>query len=166
MAASNRLERMIDRLNAQRNCLALAIELTTGLPGPVIEFGLGKGRTYDFLRTRLPERAIFVFDREIHCPADCLPPPERLLLGDFRDTVPDALARIGEPAALLHFDVGSGDLEADAALVAWLAPAAAPLARRGAVVVADRAMTVAGWRELALDPGTGDGAHFVYRVER
>lgn len=165
MVATNRLESMIRRLTAQRNCLALAIELIAEMPGPVLEFGLGKGRTYDFLRNRLPDRCIFAFDRDIHCPPDCLPAPDRLFLGDFRVTLPEALGRIGTPAALAHFDVGSEDLAADARLVAWLAPAAAPLLRPGAVVVSDRAMAVPVWRAQSLAPGTGDGNHFVYRVE-
>ena len=31
--------------------------------GPVIELGLGNGRTYDHLRERLPGRRIIAFDR-------------------------------------------------------------------------------------------------------
>ncbi len=166
MPPDNRLERMIARLAAQRDCLARAIELIADLPGPVLEFGLGKGRTYDFLRARLPDRALFAFDREIHCPADCVPPPGRLFLGEFRDTLPEARDRLAGTAALAHFDVGSEDLERDSALVAWLAPAAAPLLRAGAAVVSDRPMTAPGWREIALPDGVGDGRHHLYRVEK
>ena len=61
---TNRLEQMIRRLTAQRNCLEFAAEMVAGLPGPVLEFGLGKGRTYDFLRERFSEREIFVFERD------------------------------------------------------------------------------------------------------
>jgi len=165
MPPDNRLERMIDRLVAQRDCLARAAALIAALPGPVLEFGLGKGRTYDFLRTRLPERELLAFDREIHCPADCVPPPGRLFLGEFRDTLPEARARLAGTAALAHFDVGSEDLDRDAALVAWLAPAAAPLLRTGAAVVSDRPMAAPGWREIALPEGVGDGRHHLYRVE-
>ncbi len=165
MAATNRLERMIERLTAQRDLLAQAIERVADLPGPVLEFGLGKGRTYDFLRERLPGREIFAFDRELHCPPDCVPDAAHLLLGDFRDTVPGALARIGAAAALAHFDVGTEDLAADAALVAWLGPAAAPLLRPGGGVVADREMRVAGWTPAPLDATLGDGRHYLYRVD-
>ena len=161
MAATNRLERMIDRLTAQRDLLARAIVLVGDLSGPVLEFGLGKGRTYDFLRQCVGDREIFAFDREVHCPPDCLPDARHLLLGDFRDTVPGALARIGAPAALAHFDVGTEDLAADAALVAWLGPAAAPLLRPGGAVVADREMRVAGWTPAPLDATLGDGRHYL-----
>ncbi len=165
MSPDNRLERMIARLAAQRDCLARAIALIADLPGPALEFGLGKGRTYDFLRKRLSGRALFAFDREIHCPPDCVPPPERLFLGEFRDTLPEARARLAGTAALAHFDVGSEDPDRDAALVAWLAPAAAPLLRVGAAVVSDRPMRAPGWREIALPQGVGDGLHHLYRVE-
>ncbi len=164
-AATNRLDRMIGRLTAQRDCLMLAFGMIAGLPGPVLEFGLGKGRTYDFLRTRLPDREIYAFDRDIYCLPDCLPDADYLVLGEFQDTVPQMPARIGATAALLHFDVGSDDRGLDAELVAWLASAAAPLARPGAVVVADRPMAHPAWRPETLPPGVGDGSHFVYRVE-
>ena len=59
MTPTNRLEQMIRRLTAQRNCLAFAAEMVVDLPGPVLEFGLGKGRTYDFMRECLPERDIY-----------------------------------------------------------------------------------------------------------
>ena len=165
MTTSNRLERMIDRLTAQRDLLARAIALVGDLPGPVLEFGLGKGRTYDFLRERLPGREIFAFDCDVHCPPDCVPDGAHLLLGEFRDTVPGALARIGAAAALAHFDIGTEDRAADARLVAWLGPAAAPLLRLGGAVVADREMRVAGWTPAPLDATLGDGRHYLYRVD-
>ncbi len=165
MAATNRLERMIDRLTAQRDLLVRAIALVGDLPGPVLEFGLGKGRTYDFLRACLPGREIFAFDRGLHCPADCVPDAAHLILGEFRDTVPGALARIGAAAALAHFDIGTEDRAADAALVAWLGPAAAPLLRPGGVVVADREMRVTGWTAAPLDATLGDGRHYLYRID-
>jgi len=166
MTTGNRLDRMIARLVAQRDCLTLAIAMIGKLPGPVLEFGLGKGRTYDFLRARLADREIFVFDREIHCPPDCVPPAGRLFLGEFRETVPEARRALGDHcAALAHFDVASEDRARDAELIAWLAPAAAPLMRPGAAVVADRPMAAPGWRAVALPSGLGDGRHFVYRVE-
>lgn len=166
MTETNRLDRMIFRLETQRKFLLRAIELVAAVPGPVLEFGLGKGRTYDFLRRRLRNRRIFAFDREIHCPPDCVPEDAFLLLGDFRDTVPGALARIGEPAALAHFDIGSEDGRVDAELAAWLAPAAAPLIGRGGVVVSDRPMSAPGWTALPPPSGAHDGRHFIYRVER
>ena len=161
----NRLEQMIHRLTAQRNCLDLAARLIEDLPGPVLEFGLGKGRTYDYLRHRLPERRIVAFDREVHCPPDCVPAPGDLMLGEFRDTIPGALGGIGEAAALAHFDIGSEDPGADDRLAAWLAPAAAPLIRPRGVIVSDRAMSAPGWIDVPLPDGARSEGHFVYRNE-
>ena len=60
----SRLERFIRRLRAQRACPDAAESLVRDLEGPVLEFGLGNGRTYDHLRQRFPDREIFVFERQ------------------------------------------------------------------------------------------------------
>ena len=57
----SRLDSFIRRLEAQRACLEYAAGQIRDLPGPVLELGLGNGRTYDHLRELLPEREIFVF---------------------------------------------------------------------------------------------------------
>ena len=62
----SRLDSMIGRLMAQRACLDWVASAIGGLPGPVLEIGLGNGRTYDHLRGRLPQREIHVFDRWCH----------------------------------------------------------------------------------------------------
>ena len=165
MDLPNRLDRMIMRLTAQRNCLAQGLPLIADLSGPILEFGLGKGRTYDYLRSHAKGRRIIAFDREIHCPPGCVPAPDDLVLGDFHDTVPGAMDRIGEPAALAHFDVGSEKPDVDTALVTWLATAADPLVAAGGIVIADRAMSNPRWHLLPAPPGGSDGHHFMYRVE-
>ena len=79
----SRLDTFIRRLQAQRLCLDVLAERLQGLPGPVLELGLGNGRTYDHLRERFPGRAIFVFDRQVAAHPDCIPPAEQLRLGDL-----------------------------------------------------------------------------------
>ncbi len=69
----SRLDSFIRRALAQRDCLGDAARLIDGLPGPVIELGLGNGRTYGHLRTLLPAREIFVFDRQVMAHPDCVP---------------------------------------------------------------------------------------------
>jgi hypothetical protein len=59
----SRLDSFIRRVQAQRACLDRAAELIADVPGPVLELGLGNGRTYDHLREQLPARRIFVFER-------------------------------------------------------------------------------------------------------
>ena len=105
--AGDRLTRMIARLETQRACLAWAIDAVADLDGPVLEIGLGKGRTYDYLRHHACERDIQVFDRDVHCPDDVRPPVDRLTLGDFRDTLAAAADRLPPAAALAHADIGS-----------------------------------------------------------
>ena len=86
----SRLDSFIRRLQAQQACLELAIARIAELPGPVLELGLGNGRTYDHLRELLPGREIFVFEREVRAhPAD-RPDRHHLFLGDFRETLASA----------------------------------------------------------------------------
>ena len=160
----SRLDSVIRRLQAQRDCLALAARLIARVPGPVLEFGLGNGRTFDHLRSLLPRRELFVFDRHIAAHPDSVPATEHAILGDFRDTVPRAAARINPRAALAHFDIGCGDAATDAAISAYLGPAAAPLMAVGAIVVSDQEMKVPAWSGLALPRGVADGRYFMYRV--
>ena len=60
----NRLDRMIARLTTQRACLSAALALITDIPGPILEIGFGKGRSYDFLRHAAPSREIYAFDHD------------------------------------------------------------------------------------------------------
>jgi hypothetical protein len=160
----SRLESFIRRLEAQRDCLALAASLIADVPGPVLELGLGNGRTFDHLRQLLPGREIFVFDRRISAHADCVPDGRHLLLGELAETLPGALSRIGAPAALAHCDLGSGDAVRDRALAVAVGPALAPLLAPGAIVVGDQDYGVAGWRPLAPPPSVASGRYFIYRV--
>ena len=61
----SRLDSAIRRLQAQRACLDLAIERISELDGPILELGLGNGRTFDHLREHTAGRQIYVFDRRI-----------------------------------------------------------------------------------------------------
>ncbi len=159
----SRLNSFIRRVTAQRDCLDAAARLVAGLPGPALELGLGNGRTFDHLRRILPDRAIYVFERRVAAHPDCIPDDDHLLLGDFRDTVPAAPARIGAPAALAHCDIGSGDRAATAELAAWLGPALVPLLADGAVVVGDQPFAVPALTPLPLPDGVAPGRYHMYR---
>ncbi len=160
----SRLDSFIRRLSAQRDCLAEAARLIAGLPGPVLELGLGNGRTYDHLRETLPGREIFVFDRRIAAHPDCIPDTDHMMLGDFAETLPGVAARLPAPVALAHMDVGRHDPAANAAQCALVAGAVAPLMAAGGVIVADQAMGQPGWTPLALPDGVPDDRYFMYRV--
>jgi hypothetical protein len=160
----SRLDSFIRRLEAQRACLDHAAHLIAGLPGPVLELGLGNGRTYDHLRRLLPERTIYVFERRLAAHPDCVPPSENLILGDLRDTLGAARPRFPGTAALAHMDVATGEADASLALAAALAPMLARLLRHGAVVVSEPPLEIAGWQALGLPDGVAAGRYHLYRV--
>lgn len=160
----SRLDLFIQRVTAQRACLNAAARRIADVPGPVLELGLGNGRTYDHLRSLFPGREIFVFDREVAAHPDCIPDAAHMFVGDFHDTLPGAGARIGAPAALVHGDFGSAYPERDAALAAWLGPRLVPLVASGAVAIVDRALTTVPWLPEPLPDGVPEGAYFMYRV--
>lgn len=161
---NSRLDQFIRRIQAQRACLNMAAGLISTLKGPVLELGLGNGRTYDHLRELFPARDIYVFERDIAAHPDCIPDETRLLRGDFADTVPDALARIGTPAALIHGDIGSADRVRDAKLADWLGPALCPLVLPGAVILSDRAIGKGIWPPEPLPHDVAPGNYFMYRA--
>ena len=161
----SRLDSAIRRLEAQHACLDLAARLIEDVDGPVVELGLGNGRTYDHLRERLPGREIFAFDRRVDAHPDCIPDDGHMVLGDFRDTVPAALQRLGRRAALLHFDIGSGDAAANAELARWIAAAAADLLAPGGIAVADQELIGTPWTPIDLPQGVAPGRYYMYRRE-
>jgi len=160
----SRLDSFIRRITAQRDCLDLAARLIETLPGPVLELGLGNGRTYDHLRERLPGREIFVFDRRVAAHPDCIPDEDHLILGDIHETLLAAAARIGASAALAHCDLGTGVREDNRRLAAFIAPALDRLMARGGIVVSDQEYSVPGWQPVALPDGVAPGRYFINRV--
>ena len=138
----SRLDSMIRRLQAQKTALEDAARRLAALDcpsdAPVLEFGLGNGRTYDHLRTLLPDRPIYVFDRQVAAHPACIPPEEHFFLGDLFETLPDAQARLGRTAVMAHLDIGTGDKQASMALSCRAAPFIAALLVQGALVVSDQ----------------------------
>jgi hypothetical protein len=159
----SRLDSFIRRLEAQRACLDHAARAIAGLSGPVLELGLGNGRTFDHLRELLPGREIFVFERQLAAHPASMPDAGHLILGDIRETLPAAGAHIGAPAVLVHSDVGTGDAERNAELAAWLADALPPLLAAGAWVVSDQPMRSAALIRQPAPEGIAEGRYFLYR---
>lgn len=160
----SRLDSAIRRLTAQRACLDLAARLIADLPGPVLELGLGNGRSYDHLRACLPDREIFVFDRQVAAHPDCIPDPDHLILGDFHATLPAAATWLTGRAALAHADFGSGDRAATAALAAFLGPAIGRLMAPGGIVASDQPLAAPGLTGLPPPEGAPAGRYFLYRA--
>ncbi len=159
----SRLDSAIRRLSAQRACLGMAARMIAEVSGPVLELGLGNGRTYDHLREVLPGREIYVFERRVAAHPASIPDDKHLILGDFQQTLPGAIDRIGAPAALVHADVGSGDSSATQALAAFLGLTLPALVAPGAVILSDQDLKPAGTTILPLPDGVESGRYFAYR---
>ncbi len=157
----SRLDSFIRRLQAQRACLNAAATLVRDLPGPVLEFGLGNGRTYDHLRAICPDREIYVFDRQVAAHPDCIPPDDRLFIGEFSATLPRAIAQIGATAALVHVDCGSGKPEIDRQVFAVLRPAFLQLMRSGGVLLSDQGIADPLLTPLSLPLEVKAGRYFM-----
>lgn len=160
----SRLDSFIRRVSAQRDCLNHAAGLARNKSGPILELGLGNGRTYDHLRHLFPDRDIYVFDRHVMAHPDCIPDDDHMIIGDFLDTVPRALERTGQKAVLAHCDIGSGDKELTAKLAANLERHLPGLLTADAIIVSDQAFNVEGWIPLALPDGIAPGRYYLYQV--
>lgn len=161
----SRLDSFIRRLEAQRRCLDHAADLVRDVPGPVLEVGLGNGRTYDHLRSIMPQREIFAFDRQLAAHPDSTPPEDHLILGDVLDTLPRLIRQGRLHAAFAHADIGSGDKLATAAVAAALAPWLAEAVVPGGVVASDQPLVApARLKPLPLPDGVAPGRYFLYRV--
>ena len=160
----SRLDSFIRRVSAQRDCLNLAKDLIADVPGPVLELGLGNGRTYDHLCELFPDRDIYVFDRRIAAHPDCIPPNDRMILGDIRETLAVAANRIGAPAALAHCDIGTGEKDSNARLIATIAPMFEALMATGGIVISDQEYSVDSWLAQPLPDGVRPGRYFINRV--
>ena len=160
----SRLDSFIARMQAQRDCLNFLKPAVDALPGPILEVGLGNGRTYDHLRDLFPGRDIHVFERQVAAHPDCIPPANRLFLGEARDSLRHAAHQLGPTAALIHSDLGTGDHAANMAMGQWLGPALDALAARGGHVLANQALDVARWQRQPEPPGVPKDRYFLYRV--
>ncbi len=161
----SRLDSFIRRLEAQRACLDQAAALMRALPGPVLELGLGAGRTYDHLCELLPEHEIFVFERNVAVHPRRAPDPAHLVVGDFCETLAAARARFEDRVVLAHADIGTWDDAQSAALAARIAPLLDPLMQGGGVVVSDQGMG-SHWAPLPLPQGVASGRYYMYKVLR
>ena len=159
----SRLDSFIRRLEAQRACLDRAAELIRDIAGDVLELGLGNGRTYDHLRTLFHNREIYVCEKRVAAHPDCIPPADRLLLGDMRETLAEAHRWLGGRVALAHFDAGTGDTAANRALAATLTPHIVPLLCPGAVLASDPPIDAAELEALPLPDGVAPGRYHLYR---
>lgn len=160
----SRLDSFIRRLVAQRACLRLAADLTRELGGVVIEMGLGNGRTYDHLRELCPEREIYVFERQVAAHPDCVPPEAYLVLGDLYETLPRAVERFERGVALVHIDIGCGDVATNIRISGFIAGYLPRLLMPGGMVISDQDVGFPGGAILEPPDGVAPGRYHLYRM--
>lgn len=164
MSTLSRLDKTLRRLQAQRACLAFAFAEIAGPPGPVLELGLGLGRTFDHLRRHLPAYEIHVFDRVNGAYADCQPEPGRLHLGEIDETLPRLAGGLAGRVVLANADLGSHDREGNRRVAALCAQLLPPLMAPGGIVLSDLPLELAGCAALPLPAGAEDGSYYLYRM--
>ena len=157
----SRLDSMLRRLTAQRDGLNWAVDQTADLQGDALDMGLGNGRTYDHLREILPQRRIWVIDRQLQCHPSCVPPEEDFLQGEAEDML-NQLADLNRPVALAHYDFGFGVKEKDVAEAARLSPMIAAVMAPGGVIVSGQPLV--GFEPLDGPGGIPEGRYFFYRA--
>lgn len=160
----SRLESAIRRLEAQRDCINWAADRIAGMPGHILELGLGNGRTWDHLRETFPDREIFVFERQVAAHPDCVPDEAHLFLGDILETLPLALTRLGRNVALVHDDIGTGDSERNRKLAAKIAPLVAPFMLPGGLILSDQPLPQSEWTETKPPPTVSPKRYYIYSV--
>ncbi len=156
----SRLDSFIRRMTAQRTLLDLACEAVADLPGPVIEIGLGNGRTYDHIRERLPGRRIIAFDRQLAAHLSCIPGEGDLVLGEIRTT---AARFYGIGAPLVHADIGTGNDELDRQTLEWLPALVASLLQAGGIVVSGLPLADPRLEPLPMPQSVPTDRYFLYR---
>tara|TARA_R110002074_G_scaffold36953_5_gene100603 strand:- start:30 stop:506 length:477 start_codon:yes stop_codon:yes gene_type:complete len=157
----SRLESMRRRLSAQIDGLNWAATQISGLKGDVLEMGLGNGRTYDHLRQEIPNRRIWVIDREMRAHPSCVPPDADFLRGEAEDILVDMAGR-GVKLALAHCDFGIGVSDKDAEVGARIGRLVAPLMVRGGLIVSQPPMI--GFTSIDGPDSVAPGRYLFYRA--
>lgn len=158
----SRLDSFIRRLTAQRACLDHAVGRLNGRNGPVLELGLGNGRTYDHLREALGSDRIYVMDRRVAAHPGCIPPSSHMIIGEFQDTLPQVVDRFQQTIVLAHLDIGSGDKQESIKLAASISGAIVKLMAPGGVVLSDQPLVGDAFDILPLPDGVQEGRYFMY----
>lgn len=162
----SRLDSFIRRMQAQRSVLdhaaAVLAARRSAFDGPVLELGLGNGRTFDHMRQRFAGRRIVAFDRaNVANPASC-PGPDDLILGEIQDTGAAFARQYGTSGVMVHADLGNGLAADDLVLAAWLAPLAHSLVRPSGLVLTSTELLHPGLIVQPVPPDVPPGRYFIY----
>ncbi len=160
----SRLDSVIRRLKAQRSCLNAAAAAIGSRQGVVLELGFGNGRTFDHLRSGLPDHEIFVFDRQVAAHPDSMPDADHLILGDLKSTLPEAQPRFQSSVVLVHSDVGTGDAANDAVMAEFVGSALLAMLAPNALVVSDQPIAISGAVAIELPGDVPLGRYFMVQM--
>ncbi|MEJ8310913.1 class I SAM-dependent methyltransferase [Agrobacterium larrymoorei] len=157
----SRLDSFIRRLSAQRDILNhVHGDLDLPADGPVMEIGLGNGRTFNHLRELFPERRIVAFDRAMGAHASSVPEEGNLVLGEIDQT---AKAWVGIGAALVHADIGTGYDEKDAVTLTWLPQIVSGMLASGGIAVSGLPLEEPSLDPLPVPDTVPTDRYFLYR---
>ena len=162
----SQLDEHIEQKIAQRDSIDLAARRLAERPGWIVEFGLGRGRSYSHLAARFPGRQIYCFDRERSNIPGWGPPADHVIYGDIATVLadPTVQARFRGRVILAHLDLAWGpgsDARVHRLVLTetreWLLP--------GAWVLSDRAVSLEpAWHLTPLVES--DGIGYAYRFHR
>lgn len=156
----SRLDSFINRMAAQRDMLNVIRDRIALPEGPILEIGLGNGRTFSHLRENFPGRRIVVFDRQMLAHKSSVPPEGDLVLGEIEET---GKTFIGIGAAFVHADIGTGDPDKDALTLAWLPQMAAGMLASGGYALSGLPLQVPGLERLPVESHIDPERYFYYR---
>ncbi len=157
----SRLDSFIRRLTAQRDAINHVADLADLPPvGAVLEIGLGNGRTFSHLRERFAGRRIVAFDRLMGAHQSSVPDDGNLVLGEIAET---ARGFVGQGAALVHADIGTGYDDADALTLLWLPGLMVGLLAPGGFALSGLPLAAQGLEPVALPPTVPVERYFLYR---
>ena len=163
------LDNFISRMMAQRTCIDLSRDLIRNVEGPILEFGLGHGRTYDHILQTFPERDVYVFEMVVS-PNVFVRPPEALLFeGDIHHTLKTAATRLPRKAAMAHSDLGLKDRDGAVPIVASIIEYLPSLIAPGGLYISNTDISLVhghlpkAFKELDI-PEVPKGRYFIYRL--
>ncbi|KQR36574.1 MULTISPECIES: class I SAM-dependent methyltransferase [Agrobacterium] len=157
----SRLDSFIRRLSAQRDILNhVHGDLDLPAEGPIMEIGLGNGRTFNHLRELFPDRRIVAFDRAMGAHASSVPEEGNLVLGEIDQT---AKEWVGISAALVHADIGTGYDEKDAVTLTWLPQIVSGMLAKGGIAISGLPLTEPSLDPLSVPDTVPTDRYFLYR---
>lgn len=157
----SRLDSFIRRLSAQRDILNhVHGDLDLPAEGPIMEIGLGNGRTFNHLRELFPDRRIVAFDRAMGAHASSVPEKGNLVLGEIDQT---AKEWVGIGAALVHADIGTGYDEKDAVTLTWLPQIVSGMLAKGGIAISGLPLKEPSLDPLSVPDTVPTDRYFLYR---